>query len=123
MSNLFPAARLYQKLMIALDGEAICTGITSSLGGTPGNAKALILADYVATPSKYPGYTTASFTEMLDQVNLFQLNGGTYSFGGTATLAAPAANVGGIFISSQENFRKLYLATATTVALYIKPTA
>jgi len=116
MSNYFPAARPTQKLMIALDPSAICTGISQSLTG---NAKAALIADFNTT--RYPGYTLASFKEMLDQVTFVQINGGTYTFGGSATLAAPAANVGGIYIYGQENFNKLSI-TGSQLALFIKPT-
>jgi hypothetical protein len=116
MSNAFPAARLFQKLMIALDPSAKNVGLSQALTG---NAKVALIADYTAL--KYPGYTLASFKEMLDQVTDVHINGGTYTFGGTATLAAPTAASGGIYIHGQENFNKLTVA-GSQLSLYIRPT-
>ena len=51
MSNYYPAGRLYQKLMIALDPSAKCVAIAGALTG-PGSAKALLKADFAATPAR-----------------------------------------------------------------------
>ena len=45
MSNYYPAGRLYQKLMIALDPSAKCVAIAAALTGG-GNAKAILKADF-----------------------------------------------------------------------------
>jgi hypothetical protein len=119
MSNYFPDGRPIQRMMHALSGEAVCKAISPTLTGS---AIAALIANYSSTPANYPGYTLESFTKMLSQVNLVHINGGTYNFGGPTSIAAPAAGDGGIFISGAENFRKLKLATAATLVLYVKPT-
>ena len=133
MSNYYPAGRLYQKLMIALDPNAKCVAISGTLtaGATPSNVKSLLKADF--TTAKYPGYTAESFAEMLDQVNLFQIigvtGGATYKFNDSATssgILAPLENQGGVYINGQENFNNLFIAgsglTIAHIALFIKPT-
>jgi hypothetical protein len=124
MSNYYPAGRLYQKLMIALDPSAKCVAIAGALSG-PGSAKALLKADF--TTGKYPGYTAASFAEMLDQVNMFQIIGGNYKFNSSASsvaIAAPSEANGGVYLYGQENFNNLYFASGaiTHIALFIRPT-
>jgi hypothetical protein len=116
MSNYFPDGRPIQKMMIALNSNPVCKAISPALTG---NAIQELISDY--TRSGYPGYTEESFTEMLSQVNLVHINGGTYNFGGSTSIAAPAAGAGGIFISGAENFRKLRV-TGAALVLYIKPT-
>ena len=130
MSNYYPAGRLYQKLMIALDPSAKCVAIASALTGG-GNAKAILKADFAATPAKYPNYTAASFAEMLDQVNMFQIIGtngqAAYKFDSSASsgaIIAPTEVQGGVYLYGQENFNNLYFTagTVTHLALFIKPT-
>jgi hypothetical protein len=116
MSNYFPDGRPIQKMMIALNSSAVCKGVSGALTG---NAIQKLIDDYTA--AKYPGYTPESFAEMLTKVNLVHINGGTYNFGGSASIAAPAATAGGIFIAGAENFRKLNVSGSALV-LYIKPT-
>jgi len=130
MSNYYPAGRLYQKLMIALDPSAKCVVIAAALTGG-GSAKAILKTDFAATPAKYPNYTTESFAEMLDQVNMFQIIGATgqaaYKFNDSATsgaIVAPTEVQGGVYLYGQENFNNLYFTagTITHLALFIKPT-
>jgi hypothetical protein len=130
MSNLFPAARLFQKLMIALDPSAKCVAIAGALAGK-GNAKTILKTDFAATPAKYPGYTATSFAEMLDQVNMFQIIGTTgqaaYKFNSSATssaIVAPTEVQGGVYLYGQENFNTLHFTagTITHLALFIRPT-
>jgi hypothetical protein len=116
MSNYYPAGRLYQKLMIALSGEAICIGISSAVTG---NIKAAVSADY--TLAKYPNFSSqAAFDEALDKVNLFEIvTGGTYSVAGsTNTITTPAS--GQVFVGTQ-NFEAMNVSSSK-IALYIKPT-
>ena len=130
MSNYYPAGRLYQKLMIALDPSAKCVAIAGGLTG--GNsAKAILKTDFTATPAKYPNYTADSFAEMLDQVNMFQIIGtagqAAYKFNSSATssaIVAPTEVQGGVYLYGQENFNNLYFTagTITHLALFIKPT-
>ena len=135
MSNYYPAGRLYQKLMIALDPSAKCVAISGPLtaGATPSNVKALLKADYLSARNKYPNYTAASFAEMLDQVNMFQIigvtGGATYKFDSStdsSSILAPVENQGGVYFHGQENFNSLYIAgsglTIAHIALFIKPT-
>ena len=116
MSNYFPDGRPIQKMMIALTSSPVCTAVSPALTGS---AIAALIANY--STGRYPGYTLESFTEMLHKVNLVHINGGTYNFGGSTSITAPAAGDGGIFISGAENFRKLRIGGAALV-LYIKPT-
>ena len=129
MSNYYPAGRLYQKLMIALDPSAKCVAIASALTG-PGSAKALLKADFLSARDKYPEYTTASFAEMLEQVNMFQIIGttgqATYRFSPSTYVGIVAPNEanGGVYLYGQENFNNLYFTagTITHIALFIRPT-
>jgi hypothetical protein len=116
MSNYFPDGRPIQKMMIALTSSPTCTGVSQTLDG---NAIKALIDNFRA--DRYPGYTLESFTEMLTKVNLVHINGGRYNFGGIATIDAPTASAGGIFISGADNFRRLNI-TACALALYIKPT-
>lgn len=121
MSNYFPAGRLYQKLMIALDGSATIKLIVPSFTSTIGLKQGLI-ADYIGTPANYPQYATIeSFKEMLNTINLVHINGGTYSLDGTNSVSAPVATDGGIFIPSAQNFATLII-TGSDLVLYSKPT-
>jgi len=129
MSNYYPAGRLYQKLMIALDPSAKCVAIASALAG-PGKAKTLLKADFTSARDKYPGYTAESFAEMLDQVNMFQIigvtGGASYRFDTApyAGIVAPTEVQGGVYLYGQENFNNLYFTsgTITHIALFIRST-
>jgi len=115
MSNYFPDGRPIQKMMIALSGEAVCIGVTSSITG---NIKDRVLDDY--SLAKYPNFPTkAAFVEVLDKINLFEIVGGSYSVAGsTNTVTTPDA---GQFFTGAQNFQSMNVV-ASKIVLYIKPT-
>lgn len=122
MSNYFPAGRLYQKLMIALDGSATIKLITGAINTGTTGIKQWLISDYGTNPGSYPQYATIeAFKEMLNTINIIHINGGTYSLDGSITVAAPPEANGGIFIHGAQNFNALKVDSSILV-LYSKPT-
>jgi hypothetical protein len=122
MSNYFPDGRPIQKMMHALSDNALMVVISPELTG---NVLQELKEDFITTPGSYPGYTEASFNEVLSKANImyiFSASSGWFNLSNnTNRVFVPSSTVGGMYIHGTETIRKVYVENCQVI-LYVKPT-
>jgi hypothetical protein len=119
MSTYFPDGRPIQRMMHALSSDANMVVISPIIPS--GNVLQALKADFVATPTDYPGYTADSFNEVLNKANIIYImaDGGYFNLSNNLNKVFPP--IGGMYIYGAETIRKINVS-ACQVILFIKPT-